>query len=182
MDTANEPMEQQVPHFTNAVIDTKNLPRYESVEMTSLEKRYWNVVLITIGLFALLFFAGFAILWFTIDEDKPNFFYVVSLFVLLTGLAVGLSRVSFRKKGYAFREHDVLFRHGIIATNTMIIPYNRVQHVAVHEGFISRFFGLAKVEIFTAGGNSGDIEIPGIEKSEAENIKQLLMGKIHKPL
>ena len=62
------------------------------------------------------------------------------------------------------------------------IPYNRVQHVALHEGFVSRIFGLAKVEIFTAGGSSSDLEIPGIEKEEAENIKQLLMGKIQKQL
>ena len=47
---------------------------------------------------------------------------------------------------------------------------------------VSRLFGLAKVEIFTAGGHSSDIEIPGIEKEQAENIKQLLMGKIQKEL
>jgi membrane protein YdbS with pleckstrin-like domain len=92
------------------------------------------------------------------------------------------SILSFKKKAFAFRNHDVIYRSGIIATNTMIIPYNRVQHVALHEGFISRIFGLAKVEIFTAGGNNSDLEIPGIAKEEAENIKQLLMGKIQKQL
>jgi uncharacterized protein len=91
-------------------------------------------------------------------------------------------RMGFTKKGYAFRNHDVLYRSGVIATNSMVIPYNRVQHVALHEGFISRLFGLAKVEIFTAGGSSSDLEIPGIPKEEAENIKQLLMGKIQKQL
>ena len=92
------------------------------------------------------------------------------------------SRISFKKKGFAFRTHDVLFRHGIIATNTLIIPYNRIQHVALHEGLLSRYFGLSKIEIFTAGGSSSDIQIPGITKEQAENIKQLLMGKIQKQL
>jgi membrane protein YdbS with pleckstrin-like domain len=41
---------------------------------------------------------------------------------------------------------------------------------------------LAKVEIFTAGGSSSDIEIPGIEKEHAEKIKQLVMGKIQQQL
>ena len=41
---------------------------------------------------------------------------------------------------------------------------------------------MAKIEIFTAGGSSSDIQIPGIEKEQAENIKQLLMGKIQKQL
>ena len=90
--------------------------------------------------------------------------------------------MGFKKKGFAFRAHDVLFRSGIIATNTIVIPYNRIQHVALHESFISRIFGLAKVEIFTAGASSSDLEIAGIENEEAENIKQLLMGKIQKEL
>jgi membrane protein YdbS with pleckstrin-like domain len=64
----------------------------------------------------------------------------------------------------------------------MVIPYNRIQHVALHEGFISRYFGLAKVEIFTAGGSASDIKIPGIAITQAEDIKQLLMGKIQKQL
>jgi membrane protein YdbS with pleckstrin-like domain len=76
----------------------------------------------------------------------------------------------------------VLFRHGIIATNTTVIPYNRIQHVALYEGLVSRYFGLAKIQIFTAGGSASDLEIPGIEKEQAENIKQLLMGKIQKQL
>jgi membrane protein YdbS with pleckstrin-like domain len=47
---------------------------------------------------------------------------------------------------------------------------------------VSRYFGLAKIQIFTAGGSSSDLEIPGIEKEQAENIKQLVMGKIQKQL
>ena len=102
--------------------------------------------------------------------------------VVIALLILFFSRLAFVKKGFAFRTHDVLFRHGVIATNTIVIPYNRIQHVALHEGIVSRFFGLAKIEIFTAGGDSSDIEIPGIEKQQAENIKQLLMGKIQKEL
>jgi membrane protein YdbS with pleckstrin-like domain len=90
--------------------------------------------------------------------------------------------LGFLKKGFAFRQHDVLYTYGVIATKTIIIPYNRIQHVSLHEGLLSRYFGLAKIEIFTAGGSSSDIEIPGIVKNEAESIKQLLMGKIQKAL
>ncbi|RYG33623.1 MAG: PH domain-containing protein, partial [Chitinophagaceae bacterium] len=88
----------------------------------------------------------------------------------------------FKRKAFAFREHDVIYRHGIIATKTVIIPYNRVQHVGLHEGFLSRMFNLAKVQVFTAGGNQSDIEIPGIAKAEADDIKHLLMSKIRKEL
>lgn len=103
-------------------------------------------------------------------------------FAVFFAVFVTLSFISLRKKAYAFREHDVIFQHGIIATNTIVIPYNRVQHVALHEGLLARFFGLARIDIFTAGGSSSDIAIPGIALEQAEDIKQLLMGKIQKKL
>lgn len=169
-------------NFTNETIDTTQLPRFEEVEFTFLHPSYWKVTLITLAVFFLAISIGAGLAFFFIEElSTLRLQFIIAYFVLLA-LAVFFSRISFRKKGFAFRNHDVLFRHGIIATNTLVIPYNRVQHVALHEGLLSRFFGLAKIEIFTAGGSSSDIEIPGIAKEQAENIKQLLMGKIQKQL
>lgn len=168
--------------FTNDTIDTSQLPKFEEVVMTSLHRNYWKVTAIIIALiFGVLGIAlGIAV---NVVPELSN--WGIKLGVVLAVLMIVsfmFSYIAFRKKAYAFRNHDVLFRHGVIATTTIIIPYNRVQHVALHEGFISRFFGLATIEIFTAGGSSSDIEIPGIEKEQAENIKQLLMGKIQKEL
>ena len=168
--------------FSNETIDTTALPRYEQVPLTSLQSKYWTVVLLTIAAAFVIVIIGLITLLYLVDEvveQKPVLFGGLGVLFLLILL---LSRISFRKKAYAFRQHDVIYRKGIIATNTMVIPYNRVQHVALHEGLVSRWFGLAKVEIFTAGGVSSDIEIPGILKEEAEDIKQLLMGKIQKQL
>ena len=168
--------------FTNEPIDTTALPRYEQVLLRDIRPSYWYVVVVTILSWFLLglaiIIAGF-ILVDEVVENKPIIFSIYGVALVVTLL---LARISFRKKAYAFRNHDVIYRKGVIATNTMVIPYNRVQHVALHEGLISRFFGLAKVEIFTAGGVASDIEIPGIVKEEAEDIKQLLMGKIQKQL
>lgn len=168
--------------FTNDTLDTTILPQYEVVDFSVLNYNYWKVILIERFLFLLLVFVGavfllyFNQLLFSFLTEFILGFLILSLFVF------GFSRLSFKKKAFAFRMHDVLFRHGILATHTLVIPYNRVQHVALHEGILSRYFGLATVEIFTAGGISSDIKIPGIAKEQAENIKQLLMGKIQKQL
>jgi len=168
--------------FTNETIDTTQLPKFEEVEFSLLHPNYWKVTLINLFVFFLVMGIGVG-LALVFNEAFLEFrMEIVSVYFLLLILVLFFSRISFRKKGFAFRNHDVLFRHGFIATNTLVIPYNRVQHVALHEGLISRFFGLAKIEIFTAGGSSSDIEIPGIAKEQAENIKQLLMGKIQKQL
>ena len=171
-------------NFSNETIDTSRLPKFEEVVFTALHPKYLRVVLINVAVFiAVLILAPLLLsvinpdvfsgrVWVILGFVLPVFYILIIVFSIL----------GFQKKGFAFREHDVLYRHGIIATNTIVIPYNRVQHVALHEGLASRFFGLAKIEIFTAGGSSSDIEIPGIEKEQAENIKQLLMGKIQKEL
>ena len=169
-------------NFTNETIDTTQLPRSEEVVFTPLQPSYWKVTLLNLSILFVIIWAGL-VLNFIFNEEFVDY-RLESIIggIVLTALILLFSRIAFRKKGFAFRQHDVLYRSGVISTNTIVIPYNRVQHVALHEGFISRSFGLAKVQVFTAGGSSSDIEIPGIEKGQAENIKQLLMGKIQKQL
>jgi len=164
--------------FTNVTIDTTTLPRFEEVVFSKLHPNYWKVILINWLILFLfggvgLFFASFRIA--EIAEYKIIF---IIGFLVFCVLVIVFSRIGFVKKGFAFREHDLLFTHGIIATTTIVIPYNRIQHVALEEGIAARLFGLSKIEIFTAGGSNSDIQIPGINKEEAESIKQLLMGKI----
>lgn len=168
--------------FSNQTINTSTLPRFEDVVFTPLQPKYWRVLLISILITLVIFSMIAAVsLYFTPDNQE----FILQTFGSLIGffsIIIIFSRLSFSRKGYAFREHDVLFKSGVIATTTTIVPYNRIQHVALHEGFISRKYNLAEIQIFTAGGSGSDLEIPGIAKEEAENIKQLLMGKIKKQL
>ncbi|TDE44440.1 PH domain-containing protein [Flavobacterium rhamnosiphilum] len=171
-------------NFTNETIDTGQLPKFEEVTFTNLHPKYIRVVLINVAIIiGILILVPVLISVFEPELFSGRVWLILGVVIpILSLLIIVFSYIGFQKKGFAFREHDVLFRHGIIATNTIVIPYNRVQHVALHEGLVPRYFGLAKIEIFTAGGSSSDIEIPGIGKEQAENIKQLLMGKIQKQL
>lgn len=169
-------------NFTNEPIDISALPRYEAVNLNALQSKYWNVILFNIVATFLIIGVVLAVIVYFVEEIHSIAWLFGLVYILFLGFTFLLCRISLKKRGFAFREHDVIYRSGILATNTMIIPYNRVQHVALHEGFISRYFDLAKVEIFTAGGDSSDVSIPGIKKEQAEDIKQLLMGKIQKQL
>jgi hypothetical protein len=169
-------------NFTNEVLDTKNLPKYEKVPLTSLHKKYAVVVLVH-ALISYLILSS--ILFFLVLEIPELVIFrrmIVLIFCILIAINAGYKFLKLKSKKYAFREKDVIFKNGVISLETMIIPYNRVQHVGLEEGLLSRYLGLAKVQVFTAGGNSSDLEIPGILKTEAEDIKQLLMGKIQKEL
>lgn len=169
-------------NFTNNTIQINELPRFETVQYQKLESSYWKVLVLNQSITFVILALIISLTNYFVDEIKGEVVYFWIILATLIVITFIFSRIAFIKKGYAFREHDVLFKNGIIATNTIIIPYNRVQHVALHEGWLSRYFGLAKIEIFTAGGSASDIEIPGIEKEKAEKIKQLLMGKIQQQL
>ena len=171
-------------NFANETIDTTQLPRYEEVTFTALHDKYKTVVLLNISIFSGVVLIG-AVIYASFNHDMLtpiNWTFISIGLLVLLGLVYFFALLGLKKKSFAFRNHDVLYRSGIIATSTMVIPYNRIQHVALHEGLISRYFGLAKVEIFTAGGSASDIKIPGIAKEHAEDIKQLLTGKIQKQL
>ena len=171
-----------VENFTNTTIDTTTLPRFEEVQFTKLHPAYWHVLLLNLAIFFVIASVALSLAMFFNDHWREYMFEIGTAFIVFFGLLTVFTRLSFVKKGYAFRTHDVLFQSGVISTTTVIVPYNRVQHVALHEGLIPRYFDLAEIHIFTAGGSGSDLEIPGIPKEEAENIKQLLMGKIKKEL
>lgn len=171
--------------FSNHFIDTSQLPSIDEVSFLSLDPKYKKVVAINATLVSVLII-GVGLLFYWWDcklakEENPQFLAVVVLAAaLLIALFVWvISILGVSRKSYAFREKDVIYRSGIILKREIVIPYNRVQHVALHEGMISRIYQLAALEFYTAGGANGDLKIPGIPKEQAERIKQFIVDKVH---
>lgn len=168
-------------NFTNDTIDISALPKFEEVKLHKIDSKYFKIILINISIFFGILLIVFTCLvyikeslfsnrvWMLIGASLPVFY----------GLFIVLYHFSFKKRGYAFREHDVIYKSGLIRESTIIVPNNRVQHVAIHQGFFSRQFGLAAVELFTAGGNNSDLEISGLVLAEAQKIKNMISIKIN---
>ena len=164
--------------FTNDVMNISDLPKYEEVTTTPIQRNYWKVIMINLFLSFLIIGSALVISALYIPDLKPFSWYIIAGFVLLMGLITILQKIAFNKKSYALRERDIIYRSGILANHTIIIPFNRIQHVGMNEGFISRFYGLAQLQIFTAGGSSSDLKISGLLKEEAETIREAIMQKI----
>lgn len=164
--------------FSNETIDTLVLPQFEDVQLTPLHPSYlkviWFNIALVFGIIAIA--AGFG--FYYINELQPYRLAISVAYIFIVLLTIVINVINFKTRGFAFREHDVIYRSGAISINTTIIPYNRVQHVATHESLVARWLDLATIEVFTAGGVGGDIKIPGLEKIHAAAIKQLVVGKI----
>ncbi len=171
--------------FSNQPIDTSQLPSIDEVSFLRLDPKYKKVVLFNATLVSLIIIgAGTVFFWWDLnstESENPQWIAITFLIIsiMLAALLWGISILGVAKKAYAFREHDVIYRSGVVVKREIVIPYNRVQHVALHEGMISRMYQLATLEFFTAGGANGDLKIPGIPKAEAERIKQFIVDKVH---
>lgn len=166
--------------FTNETIDLDLLPKFEEVSFSQLNKNYIKVVYINIAIVLLIIAVGIGVLmYFNEDLQENSVYSIFGISYLIFALVLFFSSVSsVKRRAYAVREKDILYKRGLLSTTTTIMPFNRIQHVAMHEGAFSRIYSLAQLQIYTAGGSTSDIKISGIEKEKAESIKELLMQKI----
>ncbi|MDM1347936.1 PH domain-containing protein [Myroides marinus] len=172
--------------FDNKQIDISTLPQVAQVDFKNLHPKYKTVVgirLLIASIFILLLSSSPYIFQHITNSLPISDIWLVSICgvgVLLVILMCIISLKGVQMKGYALREHDIIYKTGIISRSQTVIPFNRVQHVVVYEGALLRVFGLCTVEFFTAGGALGDLKISGISKEEGERLKAYVIQKITK--
>jgi membrane protein YdbS with pleckstrin-like domain len=164
--------------FTNTQLDVADLPKLEALEYSPLHPKYLTEILImrvvlSIAFLALLFFGN------PEKEALGNAIYLILAGgLLVSGLFIAFGYFGFYKKGFALREKDVSYRSGLIFHSITTVPLNRIQHSEVVRGPLDRFFGLSSVKIYTAGGSSSDVSIPGLKLEEAEKVREFINAKI----
>lgn len=165
-------------NFTNETIDLDQLPKYQETKLSAPHSSYWKVILINLLLTFLIFSGILTALLVLIVELRDFIITICSIYLVFWLLLFVLYRASFKKRGYALREKDIIYKSGIIAETTTIIPLNRIQHVALDEGLFSRMYGLATLQLFTAGGQTGHMHVAGIETEKAKIIKEALVKRL----
>ena len=170
--------------FENAEIQPEELPTVDSVEWRSMDAKFVRrkltesaigMVFTVIGISALqqIFNAAF------VDENINISFGWLWLVPLLVGIPIfGWPLVSVPKKGYAVRERDMLYKSGVFWRTVTAIPFNRIQHVEKSSTPLDRRFGIASLQIFTAGGSGGDLKIHGLSTKTAEKLRFFILEKI----
>jgi len=167
-------------NFTNSILLPENLPEIESKTFNLLDKKYLRILLLQ-NLISFLLLSGALIIFFLLTEQKPPIFITLSvslIIVLAVGLSLAITVLGFPKKGYLVREKDVSFQKGLITYKLITVPFNRIQHVEVNQGILAKMYGLSSVKIYTAGGTSSDLSIPGLPVDDAQKLKAFLSEKI----
>ena len=168
------------PQFENIQIDISELPDVGALDLHPLENNYKNVRIIGWAIFALIVTAIITTVLLAMDKPEARFWFSITglpVLVILVILSFVSSYFGFFQMAYAVRTRDILFKKGLIFRKTTIIPFNRIQHCEVNHGPIDRLFKLASLKVFTAGGQTSDLEIPGLTERRAQMIKDYIIGK-----
>ncbi len=166
--------------FQNLSVSTSDLPQVKEAEFHQIERGYLKVSLLGNAIFFLtLIIAAFCIIYFNNDIEGTIQEYGISigsiLFLWLLNLIVVIK--AFPKKKYALRERDIIYTKGLLWWERTSIPFNRIQHAELKQGPMDRLFKLHSLKIFTAGGQSSDLVIPGLPEGTATRLKEFILGK-----
>ena len=161
--------------FQNTQIDLSQLPAASDLVWRPLQRSYRQLLLLSSVLRCAVFIALITIVtpFVNIPIWLPFIAYIVVIaFTLFQILAIFLG---FPYKGYAQRTHDVLYKTGWLYKKQIAVPFIRIQHVETRQGVFERAFGLSKINIYTAGGQSSDITIPGLPEDDARQLKEFIL-------
>ena len=160
-------------------IAVTSFPDITKVDFKSIENQYLKVILINT-------FVAFLVLFLVIclGDYKglfkliENTIWIYLTFTLCFVFTLLIKTIEFKKRRYVVREKDISYKKGVLFRSITTVPFNRIQHVEIDEGPISRFLGLVSLSVFTAGDSSDDLKISGLLKEEAEQIKEFISNKI----
>ena len=164
--------------FRNPEIAIDDLPDAEDLEWENLHPRFVRRMQVQHGLIALVPLIGATV--FTVFLPAP-LLVTVLLWVLVVSFAIVFFTwpgISVPRQGYAVRDKDIVFKKGVVWRSVTAIPYNRIQHVETSSTPLDRKFGIAALQLFTAGGSGGDLNIHGIGADVAEQMRVYVLNKV----
>jgi len=161
-------------------LQVKSFPNITEIIFEGIHKNYLKVVFFNTILFFLIVLIGLSIaVYFDAFEEISKYIYLFySGIIILFSLVLLIKFIGFKKRKYAVRDKDISYKSGIFFKSLTTVPFNRIQHIEIDEGPISRFFGLSSLSVFTAGDSSDDLEINGLLQEEALKIKEFISTKI----
>ena len=168
------------PKFDNIQVNIDSLPDVRELDLIPLNANYKNVRLIVWLIFAIILIAIFFTVLTAVNWNGSRIIYLAIAIPVLSLLLVFTFIVTyfgFFQMAYALRSRDIFYKKGLIFRKSTVIPFNRIQHCEVNHGPVDRMFGLASIKIFTAGGQSSDLGIPGLKESVAHTLKDFIIGK-----
>lgn len=164
--------------IVNEPVTPDALPDFQRVPLKPVAPAYLKVSLIGTGAFWLVVLLAALIVPRLPWVDFPPAWWQWAAVLVLAGVAALYTVLDARRRGWALRDHDLIYRYGVIWHKTVIVPFARIQHVEAVSGPIERYFKLMRLKCFTAGGGGADLTVEGLSQADARRVRQYLLEQI----
>lgn len=167
-------------NFQNPQIFDLEIPDFNDLKLTAVSPKYLRIILLNLALFSIFLIGAvsvaFYFFYFNLTKLQVSAI-VIGIFLMIAFLFLN-TIIGFKFRKYAVREKDLVYQYGWLKRSIIIVPFNRIQHVKVEQGWFSRILNLKSIAVFTAGVNGGDVTINGLPEEIAEGINNHIRGTI----
>lgn len=159
---------------------TTDLP--EAIEFRSLDPRIIQVWRIAGLIFCsvILFVSLIGVVIASLKEPAVRPWALVGWFFVaafLLWLCLTVPPRRYRNWGYRLDDKVLETRSGKMFQVLRLLPLNRLQHVDLQRGPVERLFGLARLQLHTAGTHDATITIPGLAADVATQLRDQLVAR-----
>ena len=176
--------DKEATMFENPEIDMQALPQAAAISWRSMDAKFLRrlltqsmitLVILTIGIGVMTTIFRIAFAGEAIPFNTAYLWLLVPLIAipLIFGPLLKVPRI-----GFAVRDRDILYKSGVFWHTVTVVPFNRIQHVEKSSTPLDRRFGVATLQLFTAGGSGGDLNIHGLSADDAENLRVFIIEKV----
>lgn len=86
-----------------------------------------------------------------------------------------LPRRRYEATSYRMGDRFFEFRSGLVWKTSVMIPISRLQHIDLLRGPWEQHYGLATLDLHTAGTRQASVKVPGLEAGTANRIREVLI-------
>lgn len=167
--------------FANSEVDLENIAKVSDVHWREVSKRLvtrntlrngfaWTIIVL---LFIGLMIPG----WIPAKVMFLNTFGLILMSLVFTFIIVCVIWPIFEvpRRGFVVREHDFLYKQGILFARTFSIPFARIQHAETTVSIFDRVVNLGALRLYTAGAQSVFL---GFEREYAHSLRAHILDRV----
>lgn len=124
--------------FTNQAVDPEQLPHFRQLTLQPVATCFPAYCMVRATLFWLPLLLLSLLSPFLPFIDQQFGFWPAAAVAVLGCYALLIRWLDAHSRGWALREHDLVYRYGIIWRRTVIMPFARIQHVESSNGPLER--------------------------------------------
>ena len=101
----------------------------------------------------------------------------LSIVIVMIAVLVGYQIILTKLTHWEIANQAVFVRTGVFNKDTKVIPFNRIQNVKITQNPLHRVFGVARVELESAGSKKPEATFEVLRHAEAHALSQLVQSR-----